>query len=843
MNDVDFEDRAHGGGTLPPRRARRGRSSALLAAAAATLALGGAACRNRDAGSKPPHVEAAGAPDGAGANGPAAGVEAGPGAEAAAPGPLVIRGATLRLLDGSTGVQASRLVFLDDDRWAASLGGRVVVVQGTEVRQEIPVAGLSSGHDLVRGADGRSLFAGAARVELDGEPRVDDIPFGNDSPPCGGRVREEAVASADGRRVAVIEREAPSGCLEPDGSYPPARPLAEELVLLDRATGAVVARRDGSWPAPLAMSASYVAAGGYEGIAIFSGIDLSPVATVPAPAGAASALAFSPDGAALATVRSDGTVVVIDTSRWAAAVRIEAGAAGRALAFHPRLPLLATAGMDGTVRLWNLAGPVAAPLAELRLESRMPGAPGGLAFSPDGSRLLVARDGLDDTALVAVQVDATGTRPERPYDALAALVRLDAAGRPLPPGAVARLGTSGVGEAAGILDVAFTADGLLAVDVRARAAIWPERSPRWSGGEGEPIEYEHVALAPDGTVLARAPRDATWFEIVDRASGEVRRRVELGQRIMVLRAGPGSFGVGVWRQAGLFGDDGEPRRLHEHRTTVTAVAVSVDGSRFASSDIDGVTYVSETPGDGAPVRIKEAVYARDACFTPAGDELVLAHPQSQVVFRDARTGAVRRTVDTGLEPIDRVAISTDGRRLATSGHETVVTDLADGTVTGFAGPLSADVLAFDPATGRLATASRYGGLQLWDPVSGRALPTAAGHTASVVAVRFEDDGGSVASVDRDGNAIRWTIAASEPEFLGVGGEAAAAARPAAGGTSATATTYGAELRDGATGERLGAVETDGARVVSLDLSPDGRRLALGLDDRTILIFDLPPAPP
>ncbi|MBI5503087.1 MAG: hypothetical protein HY907_22770 [Deltaproteobacteria bacterium] len=838
----DFEDGSRAG----RQRTRRGGSAGIgpkavfLAAAAATLGLAGAVCRNRDAGPRPTSVEAAGEPVGDGAAGPAAGDAAGPVAEDGATGPLVIRGATLRLLDGSTGVQASRVVFLDDDRWAASLGARVVVVQGTEVWQEIPVSGLFSGHDLVRGSNGRALYAGTAQVEPDGEPRVEDIPLRNDSPPCGGRVREEAVASADGRRVAALERETPSGCLEPDGSHPPARPLAEELVLFDRATGAVVARRDASWPAPLAMSASFVALGGYEGIAIFSATDLSPVATVPAPAGAASALAFSPDGAALATVRSDGTVVVIDTSRWAAAVRLEAGAAGRALTFHPRLPLLATAGMDGTVRLWNVAGPVAAPLAELRLEGRMPGAPGELAFSPDGSRLLVARDGLDDTALVAVEVDATGTRPERPYEALAALVRLDVAGRPLPPGAVARLGTPGVGEAARILDVAFTVESLLAVDVRARAAIWPERAPRWTGGEEEPIEYEHAALAADGATLARAPRDATWFEIVDRASGEVRRRVELGQRIMVLRAGPGGFAAGVWRQAGLYGTDGEPRRLHEHRTTVTAVAVSADGSRFASSDIDGVTYVSETSGDGAPVRIKEADYARDVCFTPAGDDLVLAHYRSQVVFRDARTGAVRRTVETGLEPIDRIAVSADGRRLATSGHETVVTDLADGTVTRVAGPLSADVLAFDPATGRLATASRYGGLQLWEPVSGRALPTAPGHTSSVVSVRFEDDGGSVVSVDRDGNAIRWRIAASEPEFLGVGGEAAAA-DPPAGGTSATATTYGAELREGATGERLGAVETDGARVVSLDVSPDGRRLALGLDDRTILIFDLAPA--
>ena len=38
------------------------------------------------------------------------------------------------------------------------------------------------------------------------------------------------------------------------------------------------------------------------------------------------------------------------------------------------------------------------------------------------------------------------------------------------------------------------------------------------------------------------------------------------------------------------------------------------------------------------------------------------------------------------------------------------------------------------------------------------------------------------------------------------------------------------------------VETDGADVRALALTPDGRRVALGLSDRTVLIFDVPAGP-
>ena len=107
------------------------------------------------------------------------------------------------------------------------------------------------------------------------------------------------------------------------------------------------------------------------------------------------ALRFSRDGSVLASIAADGTVGLWDPSGGGAGQRRWAGHGddGLALALHPTAPVLATGALDGSLRLWSHA---AEELAALDLA----GAVEGVAFSADGSELLVARGAPAERLLV-----------------------------------------------------------------------------------------------------------------------------------------------------------------------------------------------------------------------------------------------------------------------------------------------------------------------------------------------------------------------------------------------------------------------------------------------------------
>ncbi len=182
---------------------------------------------------------------------------------------------------------------------------------------------------------------------------------------------------AGGPHARLVVLAQPSGSLEALVWEGGAQSAYRALVLADRLIAAG-GRTIGVWERP-----------GGRPLAVLEGLD-----TV------ARVVRLAPDGRHLAAAAASGMVVVWETGGWHPVGSWRAHPDETAgLAFHPGGRALATGGADGTVGLWALDG---APLAG---SATLDGPVRGLAFRPDGRRLLAGCAGLD-AAVVALAVTA-----------------------------------------------------------------------------------------------------------------------------------------------------------------------------------------------------------------------------------------------------------------------------------------------------------------------------------------------------------------------------------------------------------------------------------------------------
>ncbi len=318
--------------------------------------------------------------------------------------------------------------------------------------------------------------------------------------------------------------------------------------------------------------------------------------------------------------------------------------------------------------------------------------------------------------------------------------------------------------------------------------------------EGHTEAVASIVYSPDGRQIASGSRDNT-VRLWDTQTGqEIHtlkghtasiRNVAYSPDGRQIVSGSDDNTVRLWSM----GTGQEIRTLTGHNSSIIGLAYSPDGQQIASGSLDrAVRLWGAQTGQISPALTDNTGRIISVVVSPDGRQLVIGSGDRTVRLWDAQTGEVLHTLTGHTGYIQSVAFSPDGRQITSGSNDETV--------------------------------------RLWDAQTGEALYTLIGHIDSIKSVVFSPDSQQIASCSNDTTVRLWDTQ--------TGQEIHRLANPKHSIQICEYSPDGqltAPLWDMITHEIIPLVGHTSS-VNSLVYSPDGRQIASGSDDATVLLWDV-----
>lgn len=508
--------------------------------------------------------------------------------------------------------------------------------------------------------------------------------------------------------------------------------------------------------------------------------------------GTITALAFSPDSAALVSAADDKSVRFWDLAARAVKTKGEAPAAIHSLSFPESGNELVAGCADGAARVWPWAKELPTALPPVAREWKLQEQPllalaagKGSTFgwmATDGTlRITSAADGKEQKK---VSLEPPGARR------VALLERELQIAQGLATARKAALAPAAEASKKEADSARTTAQALEKARTEARAkreeATAPSDALRLSP-EDKTLQ-EAAKKAGDAAAKAEAAFRATKVnaELAARRAGDAANAQATAEA-----AAAGADARLVEAQAAL---EAAKKTLAEPAAPATSLAITPDGGQaiIAAANAEVRRIAVETgallePGD----------VAGKVALLPNGELLAIGADKHARLTSGRHVWALERTIGTADDPAqlaDRVlavAFSPDGKLLATGGGtpsregELKLWRVADGTLVRKVDKAHGDTinaLAFSPDGDLLATASSDRFARIWQVSDGARVANFEGHTGHVLSVAWRADGVALATGSADKSVRLWDVATRKQTKItnNFGGEIAAVAFVGAG---------------------------------------------------------------